>query len=186
MRNVEICAIIQFYINYIFITYLYLTNTFSVRERFYSEIFHLNLNFALALEPRGIRCTAVASREIEISISISRYNQVRNQERYAGWAIKRSKRRLSRLLRASPNILIPDSRNTRCGSFFKMLLVLRASVGHLHNLNRHLREVCAGFIQTICRWYHDSEQAIDRRQLISEGNHSLMHRSDRSRRRREI
>jgi len=55
MRNVEMCAIIQFYINYIFIIYLYLTNKFSVRERFHSEIFHLNLNFALALEPRGIR-----------------------------------------------------------------------------------------------------------------------------------
>lgn len=82
--------------------------------------------------------------------------------REARRAIKRAKRRLSRLLRASPNILIPDARNTRCGSFFKMLLVLRASVGHLHNLNRHLREVCAGFIRVICRWHRDSGQAADR------------------------
>lgn len=139
--NAKPRAIIQSYIKRIFIAHLYLMNKFdSVRARDFTREVSLKFDL-LALGRRRTDRRIQRDRHINISILSS------ITAREAGRVIKRPKRRLSRLLRASPNILIPDARNTRCGSFFKMLPVLRANVGHLHNLNRHLREVCAGFIR---------------------------------------
>lgn len=87
--------------------------------------------FGLYFNPRVSQCATVTPRAIGIgisSISLDIARRVRYSSREAASNKKRRETTaISRLLRASTNILIPDARDARRGSFLKMLPVLRAS-----------------------------------------------------------
>lgn len=158
MRSVE-TRTIQFYSKYIFVAHLYLTNKFDpVTGRDFARRFHLNSNFALTLEN-----SMHGPSRPEGSESAYQYLDTSSvTAREAGRAIKRPEWRLSRLLRASPNILIPNARNTRRGSFFKMLLVLRASASGICII---LTGICERYAPVLYGRYADGTAIAGKRPI---------------------